>query len=184
MAIVTAGLRGASLSGDDATTPTKTARAQPRVMTIQPELFPLVPLRSTLATTPSPKRTSKAVPINSPKNGFMMISSGDRDGFITPPLLWPARELMRAVNDSRAPRFRANFCARVIALGQRFHKCVGSVFFDEVDGGAAKATPRQTRPVTAGDFPREVHKRVEFRNAVLEKIPRTFVALEKELAEL
>src|ERR1043166_3918697 len=78
MAILTAGLRCASLSGEEATTPTKTASAQPSVMTIQPELFPLVPLSSTLATTPSPKSTSNAVPINSPRNGFMNLFSGDR----------------------------------------------------------------------------------------------------------
>src|ERR1051325_491265 len=73
MAILRAGLRCASLSEAEATTPTKTASAQPSVMTIQPELFPLVPLSSTLATTPSPNRISNAVPINSPRNGFMNL---------------------------------------------------------------------------------------------------------------
>src|SRR3954468_13538812 len=44
-----------------------TASAQPVVMTIQPELFPFVRCRTTLATTPSPSTMRMAVPNSSAK---------------------------------------------------------------------------------------------------------------------
>src|SRR5262249_22556666 len=48
-----------------------TANAQPVVTTIQPELLPLVWLRTTLATTPSPRTIRRAVPRNSATRGDM-----------------------------------------------------------------------------------------------------------------
>src|ERR1700753_1961501 len=45
--------------------PTMTAKPQPNVMTIQPEFCALLLLRSTAATTPSPRRIRSAVPIHS-----------------------------------------------------------------------------------------------------------------------
>src|SRR5258706_13791844 len=53
----------------EAYTPTNTAIAQPNVITIHPLLFPFVLFSTTLATTPSPRIISKAVPTNSPRNG-------------------------------------------------------------------------------------------------------------------
>src|SRR5947209_19975467 len=45
--------------------PTMTAKPQPNVMTIQPEFCAFDLLRSTAATTPSPRRIRIAVPIHS-----------------------------------------------------------------------------------------------------------------------
>src|SRR6516162_5861856 len=53
-------------------TPHITAKAQPAVMTIQPEFSALDFLRSTAATTPSPNKTSTSVPMNSPNQGESM----------------------------------------------------------------------------------------------------------------
>src|SRR3989442_14097188 len=47
-------------------------------MTIHPEFWPFDLLRETLATTPSPMRTSRAVPMNSAVGAF--IKSGKRRG--------------------------------------------------------------------------------------------------------
>ena len=49
-----------------------TAKANPVVMTIQPEPYAFDFLRSTPATTPLPSNTRTSVPINSPKNGLCM----------------------------------------------------------------------------------------------------------------
>src|SRR5439155_17101381 len=71
MARVTAGLMCAPLKRCEQNTPTNTSKAQPDEMTIQPELWPLVRARTTLATTPLPKMLSNAVPINSATIGFI-----------------------------------------------------------------------------------------------------------------
>src|SRR5690606_30614453 len=47
------------------------ANAQAVVMTIHPELLPLVPLSTTLATTPPPKRIIAPVPMISATNGVI-----------------------------------------------------------------------------------------------------------------
>jgi len=47
----------------------ETAMPQPKVMTIQPEPWPLVFPRTTLATTPLPSTIRRAVPTNSSMNG-------------------------------------------------------------------------------------------------------------------
>ena len=65
MARVTAGLMCAPLNRWAQNTPTNTPSAQPAVMTIQPELLPLVRASTTLATTPLPKMMRIAVPMNS-----------------------------------------------------------------------------------------------------------------------
>lgn len=71
---VTAGFRWAPLTALVQYTAIVTAKAQPAVITIQPELLPLVCRKSTtFATTPSPKSTSRAVPISSAENGVMSI---------------------------------------------------------------------------------------------------------------
>src|SRR5512142_886424 len=70
-AIVTAGLRWAPLNSLATMTPVKTPRPQPIVITIQPALQPLVPLRQTLATTPSPNRIRIIVPMNSAPNSLI-----------------------------------------------------------------------------------------------------------------
>src|SRR5207247_10910412 len=46
-----------------------TANAQPAVITIQPPLWPLVLLSTTLATTPSPRMTNSMVPSSSARKG-------------------------------------------------------------------------------------------------------------------
>jgi hypothetical protein len=51
-----------------------TAKDQPVVITIQPELLPLVRAKTTLATTPFPKSTNSAVPKNSAARGLMAAS--------------------------------------------------------------------------------------------------------------
>src|SRR5689334_6791186 len=71
MAMVTAGFKCAPLYLLEQATPTKTAIPQPNVMTIHPAPFPLVLFSSTLATTPLPRITRIAVPINSARNGFI-----------------------------------------------------------------------------------------------------------------
>ncbi|MNR05800.1 hypothetical protein D3C85_1218480 [compost metagenome] len=68
---VTIGFKCAPLYGPATTTPTNTASAQAVVMEIQPPLFPFVPLSTTLATTPLPKRIMSAVPINSARYMFI-----------------------------------------------------------------------------------------------------------------
>ena len=73
MARVTAGLMCAPLNGCEQNTPTNTPSAQPAVMTIQPELLPLVRDSTTFATTPLPKMTRMAVPINSARVGFILM---------------------------------------------------------------------------------------------------------------
>src|SRR5215469_14280872 len=70
--IVTAGLMKPPLIGPDAYTPTATAMAHPVVITIQPEFCPLFLLKTTLATTPSPKMMSNMVPMISAINGLFM----------------------------------------------------------------------------------------------------------------
>src|SRR5262249_16578510 len=70
-----AGFKCAPLAEALTNAPTNTAIAQPEVMTIQPLLLPLVPLRTTFATTPSPRRMSSAVPMISPRNA-VIISVG------------------------------------------------------------------------------------------------------------
>src|SRR5438093_13766280 len=67
--MVTAGLRCAPLKVPTAYTATVTPNAQPAVMTIQPEFWPLVLLSTTLATTPSPRMTNSLVPSSSASNG-------------------------------------------------------------------------------------------------------------------
>ena len=62
---VTAGFRCAPLNCATANTPTITAMAQPKVITIQPLFCALDWLKRTAATTPSPSRISSAVPITS-----------------------------------------------------------------------------------------------------------------------
>src|ERR1043165_5007274 len=91
---------------------------------------------------------------------------------------------MRAVNNAGAPRFRSNFGAFVVFLGKRFDERVRSIFFHQINRGAAEAAASQPRAVTAGNFARDIYERVEFGNAVFEKIARAFVTLEKILAEL
>jgi hypothetical protein len=72
-AIVTAGFRcPLPPTATDVNTPTNTAIAQAVVMTIQPELLPLVLLNKTLATTPSPSRIRNIVPITSPIKMFIV----------------------------------------------------------------------------------------------------------------
>ncbi len=70
-ASVTAGFKCPPLMLPTQYTPTVTASAQPVVMTIQPEFWPLDLLRRTLATTPSPRRTRMAVPKSSARKGDM-----------------------------------------------------------------------------------------------------------------
>src|SRR5688572_24199436 len=124
--MVTAGFKCAPLIGDEAITPTNTARAQPIVMTIQPELFPFVPLRSTLATTPSPSKTSNAVPINSPKNGFMIISCGDRQPFTCTDAIWPEPILAQTNGIAFALQAAGAFLNGVeIAHGRDVKRAVG-----------------------------------------------------------
>src|SRR5687767_7270618 len=54
-------------------------------MTIQPLFWPFDLLRTTFATTPSPRVTSRAVPMTSPRNGLMsgriVVGSGFRIPF-------------------------------------------------------------------------------------------------------
>ena len=73
-ASVTAGFKWAPLYGAAINTPVKTPTAHPKVITIQPLLFPLVLLRTTLDTTPPPKTIIIAVPKNSAKNAFILFS--------------------------------------------------------------------------------------------------------------
>ena len=70
---MTAGLRCALLTGALTKTPTKTAIAHPKLMTIQPLPLPLVPLSRTLATTPSPNRISSIVPTSSAKKADVVM---------------------------------------------------------------------------------------------------------------
>ncbi len=70
-AMVTAGLRCAPLMLFTQYTAIVTPNAQPAVITIQPELLPLVLLRTTLATTPSPSMIRIAVPKTSARSGDM-----------------------------------------------------------------------------------------------------------------
>src|SRR5687767_7733957 len=71
--IVTAGFKCAPLYGPAITTPVNTASAQPVVITIQPELNPLVPFNTTFATTPVPNKIKNIVPISSAANGVITI---------------------------------------------------------------------------------------------------------------
>src|SRR5215475_4106398 len=50
-----------------------TAKAQPAVMTIQPEPSAFDRFNRTLATTPSPSRINTRVPMNSPRNGDAIL---------------------------------------------------------------------------------------------------------------
>ncbi len=70
-AMVTAGFKCAPLEDALINTPVNTAIAQPIVITIQPLLNPFVLLSTTLATTPSPRIISIAVPISSPVKGVI-----------------------------------------------------------------------------------------------------------------
>src|SRR5258705_10081100 len=76
--IVTAGFRWAPLKVPTAYTATVTANAHPAVITIQPAFWPLVLLRTTLATTPSPRTMSSMVPSSSARNGDMERRSYQR----------------------------------------------------------------------------------------------------------
>src|SRR5438132_1159818 len=71
---VTAGFKCASLlpHAIDVNTPAITANAQPAVMTIHPLPSAFVPLSSTPATTPLPRRIRTIVPRNSPSSGDVM----------------------------------------------------------------------------------------------------------------
>src|ERR1700722_6467945 len=71
-AMVTAGLRLALLEPAAQKTPTNTAIAQPKQMTIQPLLLPFVLARTTLLTTVWPRKTRSAVPIISPLKGVIL----------------------------------------------------------------------------------------------------------------
>src|SRR6266850_6363851 len=84
--IVTAGFKCAPLKLPTAYTAIVTANAQPAVMTIQPAFWPLVLLRTTLATTPSPRMTSSMVPSSSARNGDMERRSYARN--MKPASLW------------------------------------------------------------------------------------------------
>ena len=68
---VTAGLRWAPLALEATKTPTKTAMAQPKVITIQPLPLPFVLFKITLATTPLPRRINRNVPMSSPVKIFI-----------------------------------------------------------------------------------------------------------------
>src|SRR3954467_14793011 len=72
-AMVTAGLRCAPLTLLTQYTAMVTPSAQPAVMTIQPELWPLVRCSTTLATTPSPSTIRIAVPNTSARIGDMAV---------------------------------------------------------------------------------------------------------------
>src|SRR5439155_24222114 len=52
---------------------TATPKAQPVVMTIQPEFWPLDLFSTTLATTPSPRMIRSIVPTNSARKGVMAL---------------------------------------------------------------------------------------------------------------
>ena len=69
--MVTAGLRCAPLIRPTEYTANATATPHPKVITIQPLFWPLVRLRTTFATTPSPSRTSSIVPIASARSVCM-----------------------------------------------------------------------------------------------------------------
>ena len=69
--IVTAGFKWAGLNLPEMKAATATAIPQPRVMTIQPELWLFVFGRTTPATTPFPRRMRIKVPKNSPNNSFI-----------------------------------------------------------------------------------------------------------------
>ena len=56
--MVTAGFKCAPLAAAEAYTPTNTAIAQPKVITIHPLFCPLVLFNRTLATTPLPNKAS------------------------------------------------------------------------------------------------------------------------------
>ena len=74
---VTIGFKCAPLIGPATTTPTKTANAHAVVITIHPELFPLVSLSTTFATTPLPHSIVSLVPMISAINGVMSMSFFD-----------------------------------------------------------------------------------------------------------
>ena len=69
MATETAGFKCAPLTRATEKTATKTANAQPAVMTIQPLFCPLLRFSRTVATTPFPKMIRSAVPMNSARGG-------------------------------------------------------------------------------------------------------------------
>ena len=69
--MVTAGLMWAPLMRPTAYTAMATAMAHPVVITIHPEAWPLVLPRTTLATTPSPRRMRIIVPMISATQGAM-----------------------------------------------------------------------------------------------------------------
>jgi len=71
-AIVTAGLRCAPLTHPVTNIPTVTANAHPAVTTIHPEFCPLLLLKSTFATTPSPNKIKIIVPMSSAEK-FVVI---------------------------------------------------------------------------------------------------------------
>src|SRR6266566_9586041 len=71
---VTAGFMCSPLPAWELNTATNTASPQPAEITIQSELFPLVRDNTTLATTPLPKVTSRAVPMNSASTGLIKRS--------------------------------------------------------------------------------------------------------------
>src|SRR4051812_40578141 len=75
-AIVTAGFKWPPETRPTANTAIATENAQPAVMQIQPPPLPLVFERTIFATTPFPKRMSKAVPTTSARKTFM------RTGFL------------------------------------------------------------------------------------------------------
>src|SRR4051794_38471154 len=86
---VTAGLRYASLlpHAIAVNTPAITAKAQPAVITIQPEPSAFDRFSTTLATTPSPSRINTRVPINSPRNGdAILVFLSCYLSFVSPPI--------------------------------------------------------------------------------------------------
>jgi hypothetical protein len=68
-----AGFKWAPLAAPDIKTATKTAMAQPNVITIHPLLCPYVLFNTTLATTPLPNRIKMAVPMNSEIKGVIQL---------------------------------------------------------------------------------------------------------------
>ena len=69
---VTAGLMWAPLTPATVNSATNTAVPHPNVIAIQPAPSPLVPSRTTFATTPLPRRRRRVVPMSSARNRDMI----------------------------------------------------------------------------------------------------------------